>query len=100
MESEGESARGIFNTRAQGRNFRVGRRKPDALERFAELLSEHTDEADLAAGYNLASGGPLNANRLDPGGNAGRSAQRMGLKAQSGNGMLQRIRKRLGRQAR
>jgi hypothetical protein len=73
----------------------------DALDRFAELLAEHIDEADLQAGRVLATGkelGPRAA--LDPGGNAAASARRMGLKGQTGNGMLQRIRKRLGDQAR
>jgi hypothetical protein len=75
MALEGESGRGIFYTAGQGRNFR--RRKKgggDALQRFAEALSHHGDPR--------------------------RAAQEIGLNPSSGNGMLQRIRKRLGPQAR
>lgn len=78
---EGEySGKGLFSSRGQGRNFH--RRKLGALDRFAELMSEHDTETG------------------DRGGDARACAQRMGLKAASGNGLLQRIRKRLGPQAR
>lgn len=74
MALEGESAKGIFYTAGQGRNFRRRRRTGDALDRFAEALSRHGDVR--------------------------RAAMEIGLKPESGNGMLQRIRKRLGDQAR
>lgn len=82
---EGESARGIWGNSSrsygQGRNFRRGRKPTGALDRFAELLSEH----DLETG--------------DLGGNVRLCAQRMGIKPAHGNTMLQRIRQRLGPQA-
>lgn len=75
------SAKGLFSSRGQGRNFHR-RSKMGALDRFAELMSEHDTETG------------------DRGGDARSCASRMGLNAASGNGMLQRIRKRLGPQAR
>ena len=51
------------------------------IDRFAELLSEH----DLATG--------------DPGGNVRKCAGRMGMAAQDGNALMQRIRRGLGWQA-
>lgn len=68
------SGKGLFSTAGHGRNFRVGR-PIGAIERFAELLSEH----DVEAG--------------DPGGNVAACARRMGLKPAQGNAMLQRIRR-------
>jgi hypothetical protein len=102
MGLSGESSKGIFpnSTRyyGQGRNFRRGM---GALERFAEQLSRHIDQADLDAGRNLATGEKLpDGAELDPGGNAKEAAQRIGAKAAQGNAMLQRIRQRLGPQAR
>jgi hypothetical protein len=100
MALEGESARGIFYTAGAGRNFRRRKNKGDALQRFAEALSHHVDEDDIEAGEILATGQPLPPNtRPDPGGDPRKAAQSLGLKAVSGNGMLQRIRKQLGRQA-
>lgn len=102
MPLEGESSRGIFYTAGGGRNYRRRPRKGgDALARFAEALSHHVDKDDLAAGRNLATGASLDrGQKLDPGGNPRVAAQRVGLKPESGNGMLQRLRKRLGDQAR
>lgn len=95
------SSKGIFNTPGGGRNFRRRRRGIDTLSRFAELLSEHVDEDDVEAGKVLATGRPLGPDpKPDPGGNPRVAAVRMGLKPDSGNGMLQRIRQRLGPQAR
>jgi hypothetical protein len=83
MEDVGQSAKGLFDSAGNGRNFRVRRRRGmDALDRFAELLSHH----DLTTG--------------DHGGDARACARRMGLNPASGNGMLQRLRRRLGPQAR
>lgn len=79
---EGESARGLFQTAGNGRNFRRRRRTGDALARFAEELSKH----------NLLTG--------DKGGNVVECAKRLGIKPAQGNAMLQRIRRRLGDQAR
>jgi hypothetical protein len=62
----------------------------DATERFAELLSEHMDEEDIAAGR---------ATQLDPGGDVAKTARRMGIKPANANAILQRIRRRLGPQA-
>lgn len=100
--NEGETAAGIFGRSSrwygQGRNFR--RKKHGALERFADLLAEHTDQADLDAGRNLATGKPLaEGAELDPGGNVRLCAQRLGVKPAAGNAMLQRMRQRLGPQA-
>ena len=84
---EGQDAKGIFGGSAPrygGRRFNWQRRRLGALDRFAELLSEH--DAD--------EGG---TNR---GGNVAECARRMGIKPSAGNAMLQRIRKRLGPQAR
>lgn len=92
----GVNAKGIFGNTApkySGRRLNY-RRKLDSLDRFAELLSQHVDQDDVDSG-RVPPGTPL-----DPGGNAAEAALRMGLMAQSGNGMLQRIRKRLGEQAR
>lgn len=102
MALEGETARGIFYTAGQGRNFRRRKKKGgrDALARFAEALSWHVDEDDLAAGRNLATGEKLmRGQKLDPGGNPRVAAVCAGLKAENGNAMLQRIRRRLGPQA-
>lgn len=74
MRDEGESGKGLFQTAGNGRNFRRRRKSGDALSRFAEALSHH--------------------------GNPRLAAQEIGLNPSSGNGMLQRIRKRLGPQAR
>lgn len=82
MYGEGVSAKGIFSTSGCGRNFRHRRfPKPGALDRFAQLLSEH----DLETG--------------DKGGDVRAVAQRMGIKPQAGHAMLQRIRRGLGPQA-
>jgi hypothetical protein len=99
---EGVSAKGLFDTRGQARNFRYRKKPPmDALARFAEQLSLHIDEDDIEAGEILATGEPLLPNQKpDPGGNVRESARRIGLKPQSGNGLLQRIRRSLGDQAR
>jgi hypothetical protein len=56
-------------------------------------LSQHVDQADIDSG-RVPAGTPL-----DPGGNTRIAAQRSGIMPQSGNGLLQRIRKRLGPQA-
>jgi hypothetical protein len=93
MEGVGVTAKGIFGGSASGgRAFRSYRRKRqmDATHRFAELLSEHMDEEDIAAGR---------ATKLDPGGDVAKTARRMGISAQNGNAMLQRIRRKLGPQA-
>lgn len=82
MEDFGQSAKGLFDSAGNGRNFRRRRSGLDALDRFAELLSQH----DLETG--------------DRGGDPRASARRMGLSPASGNGMLQRLRRRLGPQAR
>jgi hypothetical protein len=71
---EGESGKGIFDTAGNGRNFRRRRKSGDTLSRFAEALSRH--------------------------GNPRLAAQEIGLDPSSGNGLLQRIRQRLGPQAR
>ena len=81
MYGEGESAKGLFSTAGHGRNFRRGRRSSGAIDRFAQLLSEH----DLKTG--------------DPGGDVRACAQRLGVKTQAGHAMLQRIRRGLGPQA-
>lgn len=95
MGEEGRDARGIFYTAGQGRNFRRRKRGGgDALQRFAEALSYHVTEEDVANG-KAPAGTPVT-----PGGNPREAALRCGLNASSGNGMLQRIRKRLGPQAR
>lgn len=100
---EGFSAKGIFGGSATGgRAFRAYRRRTamDATQRFAELLSQHIDEDDLAAGRNLATGQPLPPGaKLDPGGNVVSCSQRMGVRPGNGNAMLQRIRRKLGPQA-
>jgi hypothetical protein len=86
---------GMFSHRAQtgGRAFAGKRPKRDdsQLDRFAELLSEHWDEDDVKAGL---------AKRADPGGKAAYCAIKMGLSPSTGNGLLQRIRRELGDQAR
>lgn len=100
---EGESARGIFGrtSRFSGQGYNFYRRKTGALDRFAELLSEHIDQDDLDAGRNLATGKPLpDGATLDPGGNVPEVARRLGVKGSQGNAMLQRLRQRLGWQAR
>jgi len=101
---EGRDGRGVFGyTASHGRAFRFARNRQrlDSLDRFAAMLAEHTDQADLDAGMNLATGAQLEPGAaLDPGGDVAACAQRMGLKPQSGNGMLHRIRQRLGPQAR
>jgi hypothetical protein len=82
---EGHDARGIFrSTASAGRAFRFARNRNrlGSIDRFAELLSEH----------NLETG--------DVGGDVAECARKMGLKPGSGNGMLHRIRKQLGPQAR
>ena len=68
------SGKGLFSTAGHGRNFH--RRRPmGAIERFAELLSEHDTETG------------------DRGGNVATCARRMGIKPSQGNAMLQRIRR-------
>lgn len=80
------SAKGIFAaTASSGRAFN-GKRfktktKQGALDRFAMELARH----DLATG--------------DEGGDVRAAAIRAGCKPQQGNAMLQRLRKRLGWQA-
>lgn len=93
MEGVGVTAKGIFGGSATGgRAFRSFRRrkKMDAVDRFAELLSEHMDEDDVKAGR---------ATHLDPGGDVVKCSRRMGITPRNGNAMLQRIRRRLGSQA-
>lgn len=93
MEGVGESAKGIFGGSATGgRAFSAyrKRRAMDATHRFAELLSEHMTEEDVAAGR---------ATHLDRGGDVAKVSRRMGISSANGNAMLQRIRKRLGWQA-
>lgn len=91
----GRSAKGLFRTTASGgRAFTAFRRRQNrlgALDRFAEELSKHTDQEDIDAGRGTA---------LDPGGDCRVCARRIGARAEQGNAMLQRIRKRLGWQAR
>lgn len=60
------------------------RRKPDhtTLDRFCDLIADH----------NLATG--------DRGGDCQRAAERLGFPREYGNSLLQKIRKRLGPQAR
>lgn len=71
-----------------GKRARMMRAKLDALrernrlDQFAELLAHH----DLESGH--------------PGGDVPECARAMGLRPVDGNAMLQRIRKRLGPQAR
>lgn len=81
---EGQNARGVFGGSGrwagQGRNFR--RRRLSTIDHFAEELSKH----DLGTG--------------DLGGNVNACARRLGLKPGQGNSLLQRIRQRLGDQAR
>lgn len=104
MGLSGESGRGIFaNTapRYGGRRWNWARRKMGALDRFAEELSHHIDQADLDAGRDLATGAELPAGAtLDPGGHVPTCSARVGVKPGQGNAMLQRIRQRLGDQAR
>ena len=93
MEGVGVTAKGIFGGSATGgRAFRSYRKRAamDATHRFAELLSEHMDEEDIAAGR---------ATELDPGGDVVKTSRRMGISPKNGNAMLQRIRRRLGPQA-
>lgn len=101
---EGQSARGVFATSAPkygGRRWAWRQRQLGALDRFADALSEHIDQADLDAGRNLATGKPLpDGQELDPGGNVPACSRQIGVKPGQGNAMLQRIRQRLGRQAR
>lgn len=85
------SSKGLFQTPGHGRNFRRRIRPQEgALDRFAALLAEHVSPEDAARSGKDA----------DPGGNAGECAVRMGQKRAQGNLMLQRIRKKLGWQAR
>jgi hypothetical protein len=96
-QRDGESARGVFDNsspRYGGRRWNWQRRKLDSLDRFAEALSQHVTEEDVASGRAPPG------TSVDPGGNPRESAQRIGLLPSSGNGMLQRIRRRLGPQAR
>lgn len=101
----GESSVGVFATTASGgrafngRRFHKGKGRKGALDRFADELARHIDQADLDAGRVLATGQPLPADQLDPGGDVQRAARRAGCKSQQGNAMLQRIRKKLGPQA-
>ncbi len=85
-EDVGSSAKGIFGgTATGGRAFAVWRHKKQrqgALDRFAEELARH----DLSTG--------------DHGGDVRAAAIRAGCKAQQGQAMLQRLRKRIGWQAR
>lgn len=84
MEGVGVTAKGIFGGSATGgRAFRSYRKRKrmDATEKFAELLSHH----DLETG--------------DVGGDVAKVSRRMGIKPQNGNAILQRIRRRLGPQA-
>lgn len=100
MGDEEYTGKGIFSSAGNGRSFRR-RRRSDTLHRFAEALSEHVDEDDIAAGQLLATGVPIYPGaKPDPGGNPRIAARRIGLKPETGNGLLQRIRKRLGPQAR
>lgn len=97
---EGESGKGIFHTAGHGRNFRR-RPKSNSLARFAEALSLHIDEDDIAASEVLATGAPLPPNaKADPGGNVRLAARSIGLRPESGNSLLQTIRRQLGEQAR
>jgi hypothetical protein len=91
MGEEGQDARGIFSSSSPRWSWQ--RRRLDSLDRFAEALSQHVDPADIDSG-RVPAGTPL-----DPGGNTRIAAQRSGIMPQSGNGLLQRIRKRLGPQA-
>jgi len=59
------------------------------IDKFAELMSEWTAPED--ARPDLPA---------DPGGNAADCARRLGLKPSAGNGLLQRMRRDLGWQAR
>jgi len=59
------------------------------IDRFAEVLSQWTAAEDAT-----------DVCPADPGGNAGEAARRIGLSRASGNGMLQRLRRDLGPQAR
>ncbi len=81
MGVEEYTGKGLFSSAGAGRAFRHRRRKTGALDRFAEELSHHS----------IADG--------DLGGDARASAQRAGCRPEQGNAMLQRIRKRLGWQA-
>lgn len=85
-------ATGLFSTSSQGRNFRRRRSTNGdrSIDRFADLLAEHTDADDIAAGRGT---------QLDPGGDVRKAAIALGLAPESGNGMLQRLRRDLGRQA-
>lgn len=82
MGAEELTGKGIFSSAGSGRAFRHRRRKSGALDRFAEELAKHS----------VPDG--------DPGGDARASAQRAGCRPEQGNVMLQRIRKKLGWQAR
>jgi len=83
----GQSSVGVFATTASGgrafngRRFHKGRGRKGALDRFAEELAKH----DTVTG--------------DLGGDVRVAATRAGCKAQQGNAMLQRLRKKLGWQA-
>lgn len=97
MAIEGESAKGIFggsSPKYGGRRWNWAKRNQSALDRFAEALSKHVDQDDLDEG-RVEPG-----TALDPGGNPREAAKQIGLKPESGNGMLQRLRQRLGPQAR
>jgi hypothetical protein len=63
------------------------------IDRFAELIAEHVDSYDVAAGRAPA---------LDPGGNCAAAARVLGLRnpTRDGNCLLQRLRRDLGWQAR
>lgn len=99
---EGQTGKGLFSSASGGRAFNNHRRRRlSSIDHFAQLLSEHIDDQDLAAGRNLATGEALPAHaQLDLGGNVASCARRLGLKPANGNGLLQRIRQRLGDQAR
>lgn len=60
------------------------------LDEFAERLSEHTTPADARLNYTFA----------DPGGDAQLVALAMGKSRSYGNMMVQKLRLRLGEQAR
>jgi hypothetical protein len=76
-----------------GRRWNWNRRRMDSLDRFAEALSYHVTQEDVDKGL-IPPGTEVTA-----GGNPRLAAQKIGLKGETGNGLLQRIRKRLGPQA-
>ncbi len=66
------------------------RRHSSTIDRFTELLAEHVDEEDIRVGRGRV---------LDPGGDLLKVSRALGLEPVEGTELLQRIRRKYGRQA-